>query len=64
MVFLLSQDVIYVGEGSTADMPVVRRVHGVDRLLREAFDRGVLPCGISAVPTAGPRVLAPIPSAR
>ncbi|MFE5512330.1 Type 1 glutamine amidotransferase-like domain-containing protein [Streptomyces sp. NPDC056529] len=64
VVSLLSQNVIYVGGGSTADMPVVRRVHGVDRLLREALDRGVLPCGISTVPTAGPRVPAPIPSAR
>ncbi|MGW1836127.1 Type 1 glutamine amidotransferase-like domain-containing protein [Streptomyces sp. NPDC002067] len=46
--FLLSQDVIYAGGGSTANMLAVWRAHGVDRLLREAFDRGTLLCGISA----------------
>lgn len=46
--FLLSQDVIYAGGGNTANMLAVWRVHGVDRLLREAFDRGTLLCGISA----------------
>lgn len=29
-------------------MLAVWRAHGVDRLLREAFDRGILLCGISA----------------
>ncbi|MET7640891.1 peptidase E [Streptomyces sp. NPDC005438] len=46
--FLLSQDVVYVGGGNTANMLAVWRAHGVDRLLREAFDRGALLCGISA----------------
>lgn len=46
--FLLSQDVIYVGGGNTANLLAVWRAHGVDRLLREAFDRGVVLCGISA----------------
>ncbi|MEW2296207.1 peptidase E [Streptomyces sp. NPDC006743] len=46
--FLLSQDVIYVGGGNTANLLAVWRAHGVDRLLREAFDRGTLLCGISA----------------
>lgn len=45
---ILSQDVVYVGGGNTANMLAVWRVHGVDRLLREAFDRGTLLCGISA----------------
>ncbi|UIR16132.1 Type 1 glutamine amidotransferase-like domain-containing protein [Streptomyces spinosirectus] len=45
---LLGQDVVYVGGGNTANMLAVWRVHGVDRLLREAHDRGVLLCGISA----------------
>lgn len=45
---LLGQDVVYVGGGNTANMLAVWRVHGVDRLLREAYDRGVLLCGISA----------------
>ena len=46
--FLLGQDVVYVGGGNTANLLAVWRVHGVDRLLREAYDRGVLLCGISA----------------
>ncbi|MFJ8694261.1 Type 1 glutamine amidotransferase-like domain-containing protein [Streptomyces roseolilacinus] len=46
--FLLAQDVLYVGGGNTANLLAVWRVHGVDRLLREAYDRGTLLCGISA----------------
>ena len=46
--FLLSQDVIWVGGGNTANMLAVWRVHGVDRVLREAWDAGVLLCGGSA----------------
>ncbi|MFG3099236.1 Type 1 glutamine amidotransferase-like domain-containing protein [Streptomyces sp. NPDC048182] len=46
--FVLSQDVVHVGGGNTANLLAVWRAHGVDRLLREAFDRGTLLCGISA----------------
>jgi peptidase E len=46
--FLLAQDVVYVGGGNTANMLAVWRLHGVDRLLREAHGRGTLLCGISA----------------
>ncbi len=46
--FLLSQDVIYVGGGNTANMLAVWRVHGVDRVLREAWRRGVVLTGVSA----------------
>ena len=46
--FLLSQDVIWVGGGNTANMLAVWRVHGVDRILREAWDAGILLCGGSA----------------
>jgi peptidase E len=45
---LLSQDVIYVGGGSTANMLAVWRVHGVDDVLRKAWERGVVLCGVSA----------------
>ncbi|GHH10343.1 peptidase E [Streptomyces lanatus] len=45
---LLAQDVVYVGGGNTANLLAVWRVHGVDRILREAYDRGTLLCGISA----------------
>ena len=46
--FLLAQDVVYVGGGNTANLLAVWRTHGVDRLLREAYARGTLLCGISA----------------
>src|ERR1700724_450191 len=46
--FLLDQDVIYVGGGNTANMLAIWRTHGVDRILREAYDQGVVLAGISA----------------
>ena len=46
--FILGQDVIYVGGGSTANMLAVWRVHGLDRLLREAWESGVVLAGLSA----------------
>lgn len=46
--FLLAQDVVYVGGGNTANLLAVWRVHGVDRLMREAYEGGTLMCGISA----------------
>ena len=46
--FLLVQDVIYVGGGSTANMLAVWRVHGLDRILRKAWRAGVVLAGVSA----------------
>ncbi len=46
--FILSQDVIYVGGGNTANLLAVWRVHGLDKILREAAEQGVVMCGISA----------------
>jgi dipeptidase E len=46
--FLLAQDVIYVGGGNTASMLAVWRVHGVDRILRRAWEEGIVLCGLSA----------------
>ena len=46
--FLLRQDVIWVGGGNTANMLAVWRVHGVDQVLREAWEAGVVLCGGSA----------------
>jgi peptidase E len=45
---LLAQDVIYVGGGSTANMLAVWRVHGVDRVMAEAWERGIVLTGASA----------------
>ncbi len=46
--FVLSQDVIYVGGGSTVNLLAVWRAHGLDTILREAWDAGVVLCGLSA----------------
>ena len=45
---VLTQDVIYVGGGNTANMLAVWRTHGFDAILREAWERGALLCGWSA----------------
>jgi dipeptidase E len=45
---LLSRDVIFVGGGNTASMLAVWRAHGVDAVLREAWERGVVLAGGSA----------------
>lgn len=46
--FLCAHDAIYVGGGNTANMLAVWRVHGVDRALRAAYQRGVVLAGVSA----------------
>jgi peptidase E len=46
--FTLAHDVIVVGGGNTANMLAVWRVHGFDRVLREAWESGVLLTGWSA----------------
>ena len=46
--FVLDQDVVYVGGGSTANLLAVWRVHGLDRILTEAWHAGIVLCGISA----------------
>jgi dipeptidase E len=46
--FVLEQDVIYVGGGSTANLLAVWRTHGLDRILAEAWEAGVVLCGVSA----------------
>ncbi|HEY8083735.1 MAG TPA: peptidase E [Solirubrobacterales bacterium] len=45
---LLSQDLIYVGGGSVVSLLGVWRAHGIDLILREAWERGVVLCGLSA----------------
>jgi peptidase E len=45
---LLSQDVIFVGGGSVANMVAVWRVHGLDEVLRQAWQAGIVLAGISA----------------
>lgn len=45
---LLSQHIIYVGGGNTANMLAIWRLHGVDAILRKAWESGILLCGVSA----------------
>lgn len=45
---LLSQDVIFVGGGSVANMVAVWRVHGLDQVFRKAWQAGIVLAGSSA----------------
>jgi dipeptidase E len=46
--FVLAQDIIYVGGGNVANLLAVWRIHGLDRVLRRAWEQGIVLCGISA----------------
>jgi dipeptidase E len=45
---LLAQDAIYVGGGSMRNMLAVWREHGVDEVMRAAWERGIVLAGLSA----------------
>ena len=45
---LMSQDAIFVGGGSVANMLAVWRVHGIDEILRKAWHAGIVLAGSSA----------------
>jgi peptidase E len=45
---LLSQDVVWVGGGSVANLLALWRLHGLDEALREAWQAGVVLAGVSA----------------
>jgi dipeptidase E len=46
--FVAEQDVFWVGGGSTANLLAIWRLHGFDVLLRAAYERGAVLCGVSA----------------
>ncbi|OWR29899.1 peptidase E [Saccharibacillus sp. O23] len=46
--YMLEQDVIYVGGGNTRSMLALWREWGMDEMLREAYERGVVLAGLSA----------------
>ncbi len=46
--FLLDQDVIWVGGGSVANLLAIWRLHGLDRILAEVWQAGVVLGGTSA----------------
>jgi peptidase E len=45
---ILEQDLVLVWGGNTANMLAVWRTHGLDAILREAWERGVVLAGMSA----------------
>jgi peptidase E len=45
---LLEQDVVWVGGGSVANLLAVWRLHGLDQVLREVWQAGVVLGGVSA----------------
>jgi peptidase E len=45
---LLAQDVIWVGGGNTANLLAIWRAHGVDSVMREAWEAGIVLAGSSA----------------
>jgi peptidase E len=46
--FVAEQDVIYVGGGNTLHLLAIWRAHGLDTILRDAWIRGAVLCGVSA----------------
>jgi len=46
--FVREQDVLYVGGGNTANLLALWRVHGLDRVIRAAWQNGTILCGLSA----------------
>ncbi|CAN5453325.1 Type 1 glutamine amidotransferase-like domain-containing protein [soil metagenome] len=45
---LMAQDAIYAGGGSMVNLVAIWRAHGLDRILRECWEEGILICGQSA----------------
>jgi len=45
---LLDQDLIYVGGGSINSLLGVWAAHGIDEILHECWEKGVILCGVSA----------------
>ena len=45
---ILAQDIVYVGGGSMRNLLAIWREHGLDRILREAWEAGVVLAGLSA----------------
>jgi dipeptidase E len=45
---VVDQDVVYVGGGNTANLLAIWRVHGLDAILRTAWEAGVVMAGLSA----------------
>lgn len=46
--FILSQDIVYVGGGNTRNMLVLWKEWGLDKILKKAYDKGIILSGLSA----------------
>ena len=46
--FLLEQDIIYVGGGNTKNLIALWKEWGLDSILKEAWESGIILCGLSA----------------
>lgn len=46
--YLLDQDVIWVDGGSVVNLLAVWRAHGLDEVMREAWEKGIVLAGVSA----------------
>lgn len=46
--YILSQDIIWVGGGSVANMLAVWREHRLDHILKKAWEKGIILTGVSA----------------
>ncbi|WP_273038408.1 peptidase E [Iningainema tapete] len=46
--FVLEQDIIYVGGGNTKNLIALWKEWGLEQILREAWESGVILCGLSA----------------
>jgi len=46
--FVFEQDILYVGGGNTKSMLAIWREWGLDDIIKQAYRKGVLLCGISA----------------
>ena len=45
---IFAQDIIYVGGGNTKNLIALWRDWGLDQILREAWEQGIILCGLSA----------------
>jgi peptidase E len=45
---VLEQDIVYIGGGSMRNLLAIWRAHGLDELLAEAWERGIVLAGLSA----------------
>lgn len=51
--FILEKDIIYVGGGNTKNLLVLWREWGLDKILKKAWEKGIVLAGISAGVFAG-----------